>query len=162
MADTHTPGSDPPTPGVANTSPEKNSKVDFWYAVFQCMDGNPKVDFDKLAEKCNYKNAATARATYNQRRNKLIQSNGTEASPTAGGAKRGRKPKDSSVDVDGETAKKKRGPGRKPKPAGTATDKPAKKRGRPAKKATPTPPPEVGGGAQELEAEEQDTEVDSD
>lgn len=104
----------------------------------------------------------TARVIYNRERRLITQSNGGEASPTTGGAKRGRKPKDTSADINGETVKKR---GRKPKPIDTATDKPAKKRGRPAKKViptTPTPPPEIGSGTQELEAEEHDTDVDSD
>lgn len=93
---------------------------------------------------------------YGQKRKHINQSNSVEASPTTGGAKRGRKPKGgSSDDVDGETVKK---GGRKPKD--TATDKPAKKRGRPAKKEIPAPPPKVSSN-EGLKAEEQDTEVES-
>lgn len=101
----------------------------------------------------------TARVIYNQKRRLISQSNGVEASPTTNGAKRGRKPKDSSADIDGETVKKR---GRKPKTTDTATDKPAKKRGRPAKNVTSTPLPEVGSGAQDFGAEEEETDVYSD
>ncbi|KAH8147200.1 uncharacterized protein LAJ45_08678 [Morchella importuna] len=51
----------------------KNTKNEgqFWLAVFECCESPPKIDFDKLAEKCNYKNATTARVMFNGKRKAL-------------------------------------------------------------------------------------------
>lgn len=111
-----------------------NPKGEFWYSVYECIEGKPKVrvyilltltlkgliissmkqiDFDKLAERCHYKNASTARVMYNNKRKALLQSIGALPAPATDspGKKRGRKPKD---DPDGEQPKK-RGRGRPPK-----------------------------------------------
>lgn len=72
-----------------------------------------KIDFEKLAERCNYKNAATARVMYNNKRKAVLQSNGVIPMPTTSATKpkRGRKPKEETLDE----SPKKRKRGRPPK-----------------------------------------------
>lgn len=135
----------------------------FFVPRFGQNEGNNtrQINFDKLAEKCHYKNATTARVIYNQRR-KVVLSGDAAAPPSVAtgqtGAKRGRKPKDS---INGDEPPKRRG--RKPKDA--AADGPPKKRGRPAKKVDPppssSPPPPSSPLKPESENEEEkETEVD--
>ncbi|RPB15691.1 hypothetical protein P167DRAFT_562940 [Morchella conica CCBAS932] len=100
----------------------KNTKNEgqFWLAVFECCESPPKIDFDKLAEKCNYKNATTARVMFNGKRKalrdaELALNGGTGAAAPPVSPKRGRKPKPKADGEDGEDGGepvKKRGRGR--------------------------------------------------
>lgn len=124
------------------------SEGHFWLAVFECCESPPKVpssplqvsyfssitnkpqiDFDKLAEKCNYKNAATARVMFGNKRRALRDAElAAGTAPPPASPKRGRKPKPKADgeggEGDGEPVKKRgRGRPRKvvPEPEGHVT-----------------------------------------
>ncbi|RYP04994.1 hypothetical protein DL765_009976 [Monosporascus sp. GIB2] len=52
--------------------------------AWQCLKTEPQIDFAKFAELCDYKNEATARASWNVVRKKLMEAGGAAPSGTAG------------------------------------------------------------------------------
>ncbi|KAG0132171.1 hypothetical protein HOY82DRAFT_669541 [Tuber indicum] len=61
--------SPPPTPqkpSRGRRGPTSAGKEDFLLAVLECMEGSPKIDYEKLARKMNYKSAAVANARFYQ------------------------------------------------------------------------------------------------
>ncbi|KAF8426701.1 hypothetical protein EV426DRAFT_572591 [Tirmania nivea] len=104
---------------TSTAEPEPSKKMEFWRAVCESMTAPPQIDFEKFAKLAGYKNAISARASYNREKRGLdkdksegsvVSAKATKepkASKPAGNAvakKRNRKPK---VQVRKEVMEKK-------------------------------------------------------